>query len=290
MSPNSGANPAHQPPFPGGPEDPYKSLVGSRPEDPGQDQDGDHHRDHHHHLKDQDESPASSTDGGADDPGHMGSRLKVYIKPNVQASEEVKARRSRKNSQSRGRASKHRSRVADIETKSESERSPEEQQIFEMHQNRRQRKNDRSRERALEKKEEIDRILAKPEKKRSRIEMQFLETALGAKKRKNEGDRLRRHRLKELGLSPKGSVGKPGIPARGPLPAKYAHHLPDKQPQQQHQQQLQHPPMDHGHGGGPHHGGYGMPPPGYPVMMPPPHHPHDQDPHSPGAGASMYQL
>ena len=189
---------------------------------------------------------------------------KVYVKPSGQASEEVLARRARKNAQSRARATKHRQRIAEIERKPESERTEEEIQIYETHQERRQRKNDRSRERALEKKDEIDKILAKPVNKRSRIELQFLETALGAKKRKNEGDRLRRTRLKELGLSPKGS-SKPGIPARGPLPEKYLNLLNQKGQDSAHHAghdpYMSRPP--HGYGGHP--------------VMPPEHH---EDPHA----------
>lgn len=154
-------------------------------------------------------------------PGANTARLKTYIKPRIPSTQEVLDRRSRKNAQSRARASKLRDRISEIEAKQESERTEEERTIYAQYEARRQRKNDRSRERALEKKEEIDRILAKPEKKRTKIEKQFLETALSAKKRKNEGDRLRRQRLKELGLSSKGTGVKPGISARGPLPPQY---------------------------------------------------------------------
>lgn len=154
-------------------------------------------------------------------PGAVTARLKTYIKPRIPSTQEVLDRRSRKNAQSRARAAKLRDRISEIEIKPESERTEEERTIFAQYESRRQRKNDRSRERALEKKEEIDRILAKPEKKRTKIEKQFLETALSAKKRKNEGDRLRRQRLKELGLSSKGTGIKPGISARGPLPPQY---------------------------------------------------------------------
>jgi hypothetical protein len=152
-------------------------------------------------------------------PSALGSaaRLKTYIKPRLPSSQDVLDRRSRKNAQSRSRASKLRDRISVVETKQSLERSDEEKQIFSQYEARRQRKNDRSRERALEKKEEIDRILAKPEKKRTKIEKQFLDGALGAKKRKNEGDRLRRQRLKELGLPSKVTGLKPGISARGPL-------------------------------------------------------------------------
>ncbi len=209
-------------------------------------------------IDDDKEDESAGVDPG-DDNG-VTSRLKIYIKPHAPASQEVLDRRARKNAQSRSRASRQRERVAQIELKPESERTPEEQQLFELHQNRRKKKNDRSRDRAQEKKEEIDRILAKPEKKRTRIEIQFLEAALTSKKRKNEGDRLRRSRLKVIGVSSK-SGGKPGVSARGPLP------IP------------------------PHHSHYGMPPPGY-YHPPPSHHPHhvppphhgEGGPHSPVAG------
>lgn len=154
-------------------------------------------------------------------PGAVTARLKTYIKPRIPSTQEVLDRRSRKNAQSRARAAKLRDRISEIEGKPENDRTEEERTIFAQYEARRQRKNDRSRERALEKKEEIDRILGKQEKKRTKIEKQFLETALSAKKRKNEGDRLRRQRLKELGLSSKGTGVKPGISARGPLPPQY---------------------------------------------------------------------
>lgn len=177
-------------------------------------------------------------DGGSKDdnieadivPGAVTARLKTYIKPRIPSTQDVLDRRSRKNAQSRARASKLRLRIGDIEKKKESVRTEEEQQIFNQYEARRQRKNNRSRERALEKKEEIDRILAKSEKKRTKIEIAFLDNALSAKKRKNEGDRLRRQRLKELGLSTKGSGVKPGISARGPLPQKYHPHHPHHMP------------------------------------------------------------
>ena len=172
----------------------------------------------------------------------VSARLKTYIKPRVPSTQEVLDRRSRKNAQSRSRAAKLRARILEIEVKPESERTEEEIHLWQQYEQRRQRKNDRSRERALEKKEEIDRILAKPEKKRTKIEKQFLETALGAKKRKNEGDRLRRQRLKELGISTKGTGIKPGISARGPLPAQYSRGGPPHH-QQQHPYHMPHPGM-----------------------------------------------
>ena len=186
-------------------------------------------------ARDSSNQPVSGEDGKQDDseeqegivPGAVTARLKTYIKPRIPSTQDVLDRRSRKNAQSRARASKLRDRIIEIEKNSLNERNDEESEIFAQYEARRQRKNNRSRERALEKKEEIDRILSKPEKKRTKIEKAFLDNALGSKKRKNEGDRLRRHRLKELGLSTKGSGMKPGISARGPLPHKYhPHHMP----------------------------------------------------------------
>ncbi|GAX20439.1 hypothetical protein FisN_22Hh005 [Fistulifera solaris] len=199
------------------------------------------------------------------------ARLKTYIKPRVPTTQDVLDRRQRKNAQSRSRAAKLRTRIMDIEMKPESERTGEELRIWQQYEARRQRKNDRSRERALEKKEEIDRILGKPEKKRSKIERQFLETALSAKQRKNEGDRLRRQRLKDLGISSKGTGVKPNVSARGPLP-----------PQYQHAMSRQHPYM------------HVMPPPGHHHMqdipMSPlptmPHHHHHHGMASPGGFGS----
>jgi len=207
-------------------------------------------------------------------PGAVTARLKTYIKPRIPSTQEVLDRRSRKNAQSRARAAKLRDRIVEIEMKPESERTEEEMGLFQQYENRRQRKNDRSRERALEKKEEIDRILAKPEKKRTKIEKQFLETALSAKKRKNEGDRLRRQRLKDLGLSTKGTSGvKPGISARGPLPSHY-HQGPINSAGQGGQVQS-HPGQSHP--GRTHFSDIPM----SPLPTVPPHHPMVQ---SPGGG------
>lgn len=231
---------------------------------------------HKENADDDQDNDASAEDAAA------GARLKIYIKPNVPASQEVLDRRARKNGQSRARAARQRERVAQIEQKPESERTPEEQHLFELHQMRRKKKNDRSRDRAVEKKEEIDRILAKPESSRTRIEKQFLEQALGAKKRKNEGDRLRRSRLKAMGMTGK-NVGRPGIPARGPMPAHagmshphYGMPPPGYYP---------HHPSPHGHHMGAHH-----PPPHYgsPQGPPPPNsEPGPGDPLSPTPGPSM---
>lgn len=219
---------------------------------------------------DQDGGDEEGSEGSG---GGMGTaRLKTYIKPRIPSTQEVLDRRSRKNAQSRARAAKLRQRIIDIENKPAEERNEEEQHLFQQYENRRRRKNDRSRERALEKKEEIDRILAKPEKKRTKIEKQFLETALSAKKRKNEGDRLRRQRLKELGLSTKGTGIKPGVTARGPLP-NHHYQPPPGHPHMYHPHMMHMPPP-------PHHGDIPMSP--LPSM---PHH-YAPYPHSPGTFAS----
>lgn len=282
ISPNAAAAAAES--HPGYGEDPAKSSRSNNkdsqhrpPEHEEQSKDGS--QDHLDATDDDDATQSSNPIMGAP----VTARVRVYVKPNRQASQEVLARRSRKNAQSRARASKHREQMMEVELKLPGERDEQESSLLGHWMNRRHRKNDRSRDRALEKKEEIDRILMKPENKRTRIENSFLDTALGAKKRKNEGDRLRRTRLKDLGLSPKGTMGKPGIPARGPIPTQYQERMP--------------PP-------GSHHDAYGMPmPPHYggvvPRMMPPPpqphhspHHPrppHPEDLHSPGGG-SMYSL
>lgn len=232
--------------------------------------------------EDEDRKPAarsegsehSSTAGGEDDstdadseagpivPGAVTARLKTYIKPRVPSTQDVVDRRSRKNAQSRARATKLRGRIGEIELKPETERDEEERLIWAQYEQRRSRKNDRSRERAMEKKEEIDRVLAKPEKKRTKIEKSFLDTALYSKKRKNEGDRMRRQRLKDMGISVKGPGMKPGINARGPL----AHHG------------YHHGPPHHGYGG--HMGEIPMSP--MPSMV----HPHPHAMQSPGAYGS----
>jgi hypothetical protein len=200
--------------------------------------------------EDEDRKPAArsegsaSTGGGEDDsteagseagpivPGAVTARLKTYIKPRLPSTQDVVDRRSRKNSQSRARATKLRGRIGEIESKVEVERDEEESLIWSQYEQRRQRKNDRSRERAMERKEEIDRILGKAEKKRTKIEKSFLDTALYSKKRKNEGDRMRRQRLKDMdgqrlkdmGNLGKGSGMKPGILGRGPM-AHLGYHL-----------------------------------------------------------------
>jgi hypothetical protein len=209
-----------------------------------------------------DESTEADSEAGPIVPGAVTARLKTYIKPRVPSTQDVVDRRSRKNAQSRARATKLRERIGIIEFKPEGERDEEERLIWSQYEQRRSRKNDRSRERAMEKKEEIDRILANPEKKRTKIERSFLDTALYSKKRKNEGDRMRRQRLKDMGISTKGSGMKPGINARGPI----LHHG------------YHHGPPHHGYGG--HMGEIPMSP--MPSMV----HPHPHAMQSPGAYGS----
>jgi hypothetical protein len=203
---------------PGGP--PPRNTLG-----PSHRHDGERKRSSSRASVDSSRSEGSDEDLDDDEENDAGvsSRLRTYIKPRIPSTQEVLDRRARKNAQSRARAAKLRQRIAEIELKPEDNRTEEEGHLWAQYEQRRQRKNNRSRERALEKKEEIDRIISKADKKRSKIEKQFLETALSAKKRKNEGDRLRRQRLKELGLSTKGTGVKPGISARGPLPPQYQH-------------------------------------------------------------------
>ena len=209
-----------------------------------------------------DESTQPDSEAGPIVPGAVTARLKTYIKPRLPSTQDVVDRRSRKNSQSRARATKLRGRVGEIELKQESERDEEEREIWSQYEQRRQRKNDRSRERAMERKEEIDRILANPEKKRTKIEKSFLDTALYSKKRKNEGDRMRRQRLKDMGVPTKGAGMKPGINARGPMAHPGYHHGPPH----------------HGYGG--HMGEIPMSP------MPSMAHPHPHAMQSPGAYGS----
>lgn len=251
---------------------------------------GHHPPPHHHHhgapplhpdderkqaAKSGDHSRANGEDDVAGDEEPEASaavtnRLKTYIKPRMPSTQEVLDRRTRKNAQSRARASKLRDKIVVIERKNDEDKTDEEQGTWAQYEVRRRRKNDRSRERAMEKKEEIDRILAKPDKKRTKIEKQFLETALSVKKRKNEGDRLRRQRLKELGLSTKGTGVKPGISARGPLPVQYQ---AVSQPPHQHYGYPPMPGMGHGHGMGE------IPMSPLPTM-PPHHHPPMQSPNA----------
>lgn len=238
----------------------------------GQHQEGDRKRSASRASVDSSRSDGTDDDLEEDEsgnivPGAVTARLKTYIKPRIPSTQDVLDRRARKNAQSRARAAKLRERIAEIELKPAEERTEEEVHLWAQYEQRRQRKNNRSRERALEKKEEIDRIVAKMDKKRSKIEKQFLETALSAKKRKNEGDRLRRQRLKELGLSTKGTGVKPGISARGPLPPQYQH--------------LQQSYGQAHHGNTSHHGGGEIP------MSPLPAHPHHHSHHfqSPGFGS-----
>ncbi|KAL3935907.1 MAG: hypothetical protein SGBAC_008670 [Bacillariaceae sp.] len=130
-----------------------------------------------------------------------------------------RARRERKNAQSRIRTNRLRKQLEEIRAKRQEERTAEEQRLFNESEARRQKKNLRSRARATEKKEAIERILSIPPEERSKDDIAYYNLVIGQKKRKIEGDKLRRVRIKDLGL-PSGQKA-PGVPARGPLPPEY---------------------------------------------------------------------
>jgi hypothetical protein len=156
----------------------------------------------------------------------VGAVVKTYVKCAKARNPDVLIRRQKKNQASRKRADISRAKMAEISAKPRHERTDEEQSQLEAYEDRRNKKNERSKERSRETKETLDYILSKPAHKRTKVEIAFLEQNMSAKQRKNEGDRLRRERLKKLGLDrPTGGSGgtaKPGISARGPLPAEYA--------------------------------------------------------------------
>lgn len=112
-------------------------------------------------------------------------------------SQTVIDRRSRKNAQSRMRASKLKQRIAEIQEKNPEDRTEDEIEILHIFEERRQRKNGRSRERALERKKEYERIMTIPESEWTEDEKNFVQETIVAKFKKNEGDRLRRKKLKE---------------------------------------------------------------------------------------------
>jgi hypothetical protein len=90
---------------------------------------------------------------------------KKYTKSSAPLPPEQAAKREKKNMMARSRADKLRQTVAAIELKPPSQRTEEEQDLFDSFMEKRERKNSRSKERALEKKAEVDRILAIPERK-----------------------------------------------------------------------------------------------------------------------------
>lgn len=108
----------------------------------------------------------------------------------------VLEKRARKNAQSRLRAAKLKEKIALIQAKEPSKRTPEETAILFKFEERRQRKNGRSRERAIQRKEEFERIFSKPENLWTEKEKAFMVDTMVAKYKKNEGDRLRRKKMK----------------------------------------------------------------------------------------------
>ena len=133
--------------------------------------------------------------------------------------QDVTDRKARKNTQSRARAAKLRTRIEEILLKKGEEKTEEELKLLETYEDRRNRKNIRSRERALEKKSEMETILTKPEKKRSREEQTALEIAMKAKSRKNQGDRFRRERIKLMGSESEQPLGTRGRPRNNLSPS-----------------------------------------------------------------------
>lgn len=138
----------------------------------------------------------------------------------LNATDEVKIRRERKNALSRSRAQRQREQAERIRAKPEWERTEEEARLLHQFDTLRDRKNDRSRERATQIKKEVDNILQKPEKERTAKEVQFLKTHLNRKSRKNEGDRMRRERMKALGLASNSKAPHIRVTARGMLPVE----------------------------------------------------------------------
>jgi hypothetical protein len=153
-----------------------------------------------------------------------------------------RARKARKNAQSRVGSARCRSKLDAIMGKPVQQRTMEEAKLVEEYEMKRQRKNQSSQKRALQRKQKIDRILAKPEQERKEEEYSYLNLVLGQNQRKIEGDRLRRNRLRELGMDV--NVKAPGIPARGPLPPQYEALRMNQQVSKNKMQQQQEPPGD----------------------------------------------
>lgn len=149
-----------------------------------------------------------------------GVSSKIFVRSKVRTQKGLD-RRERKNASARANAATKRTLVEGLSERERSQMTQEEIELMEKSETARERKNRRSHESHTEKKNEIDRILSRTPEQRTPIETKFLEQELSAKRRKNEGDRLRRLRLKELGYAPSRNTGKIGIPARGPIPAKY---------------------------------------------------------------------
>ena len=128
---------------------------------------------------------------------------------NIKTPQDVLARKTRKNAQSRSRAALLREKVDLI--KSKEELNVDEKRLCQAVEERRLRKNNRSRDRALEKKAQLEMIMCKKASERTPEEVEIWNVAMAAKRRKNEGDRLRRKQLRNMGLRKK----PPGVSVRG---------------------------------------------------------------------------
>ena len=138
------------------------------------------------------------------------------------------SRRQMKNSQSRQRTAALRERLATIIGKPEWERTPEEVDLLRKDEERRLHKNQQSKERSKKTKDRMTVISQMAPDERTPEESAWLDEQIRKRKHKAEGDRLRRKRIKDLGLPLKNPVGKPGISARGPLPAHYQAMMAEK--------------------------------------------------------------
>jgi hypothetical protein len=136
--------------------------------------------------------------------------------------------RKHKNLLSRQRTQASKERLASIADKPEWERTPEEVELLQNDALRRKHKNSMSKERAHKRRKMMAGISQKATHEQTQEEAMWLEEQTRKRQHKAEGDRLRRKRIKELGLDLKRYGGKPGITARGPLPAQYQELLASK--------------------------------------------------------------
>lgn len=129
--------------------------------------------------------------------------------------------RKHKNQLSRHRTQALKERLANIAEKPDWERTPEEVELLLKDEERRKHKNTMSKERAQKRRDMMSGISQKATHEQTPEEAAWLEEQTRKRQHKAEGDRLRRKRIKELGLDLRRYGGKPGISARGPLPAQY---------------------------------------------------------------------
>jgi hypothetical protein len=111
--------------------------------------------------------------------------------------------------------------LVSIAEKPDWERTPEEVELLMKDEQRRKHKNTMSKERAQKRRDMMAGISQRVPDEQTPEEAAWLEEQTRKRQHKAEGDRLRRKRIKELGLDFKRYGGKPGISARGPLPAQY---------------------------------------------------------------------